>query len=70
MGYYLTLASALAAAIALLVVLAKSREADDPKWRHAAMARGFLLAAGVAYVLLACRATVMVFREVFSCWPK
>ncbi len=70
MGFCLTLASALAAAIALAVVWAKSAKADDPEWRHAALARGFLLVAGMAYALLACRATVTVFKEVFSRWPR
>lgn len=70
MGLHLILSSALAVAIIAAVVWAKSARVDYPRWRHAALARGFLLIAGLAYALLACRATVAVFREVFRRWPR
>lgn len=70
MGLCLVVSSALAIAIIAAVVWAKSARADDPSWRHAALARGFLLVAGLVYALLACRATVAVFREVFRQWPR
>jgi len=66
----LVVSSALAIAIIAAVVWAKSARADDPSWRHAALARGFLLVAGLVYALLACRATVTVFRQVFRQWPR
>ena len=66
----LAVSSALAIAIIAAVVWAKSARADDPSWRHAALARGFLLVAGLVYALLACRATVTVFRQVFRQWPR
>jgi hypothetical protein len=69
-GLYLVISSALAVAIIAAVVWAKSARADDPGWRHAALARGFLLVAGMVYALLAYRATVTVFREVFRQWPR
>lgn len=70
MGFCLVVSSVLAIAIIAAVVWAKSARADDPSWRHAALARGFLLIAGLAYALLACHATVSVFREVFRQWPR
>ena len=70
MGLCLVVSSALAIAIIAAVVWAKSARADDPSWRHAALARGFLLVAGLVYALLACRATVTVFRQVFRQWPR
>lgn len=66
----MVVSSALAVAIIAAVVWAKSARADDLTWRHAALARGFLLLAGLVYALLACRATVAVFREVFRQWPR
>jgi len=69
-GLCLVVSSVLAIAIIAAVVWVKSARADDPSWRHAALARGFLLIAGLAYTLLACRATVGVFREVFRQWPR
>lgn len=70
MGLCLVVSSALAIAIIAAVVWAKSARVDDPGWRHAALARGFLLIAGLVYAILACCATVMVFHEVFQQWPR
>jgi len=69
-GFCLVVSSGLAIAIIATVVWAKSARADDPGWRHAALARGFLLIAGLVYAVLACRATIAVFREVFRRWPR
>ncbi|HHY62480.1 MAG: hypothetical protein WBL79_00515 [Bacillota bacterium] len=60
------------AVVILVVVLWFKRSADmsDAQWRHAAIARGFLLVCGIAYLLIVIKTTTCTLREIFRVWPK
>lgn len=60
------------AVVILVSVLWFKRSADvsDAQWRHAALARGFLLVCGIAYLLIVVKTTACIFREIFRVWPR
>ncbi|MDD2201914.1 MAG: hypothetical protein PHP20_04895 [Firmicutes bacterium] len=60
------------AVVILVSVLSFKRSVDvsDAQWRHAALARGFLLVCGIAYLLIVIKTTTCVLREIFRVWPK
>lgn len=60
------------AVVILVSVLWFKRSADvsDAQWRHAALARGFLLVCGIAYLLTVIKTTTCILREIFRVWPR
>lgn len=64
-------ASALALWILVAVLWATTREGNHAPYRAGTtMMRGLLAAVGMAYIVMACKATVMVFGAVLRAWPR
>lgn len=71
MGTDLLTASALALWILIAVLWASTRGENHAPYRSGTtVMRGFLAAVGVAYILMAGKATVMVFGAVLRAWPR
>ncbi|MEA4882211.1 MAG: hypothetical protein VB144_00880 [Clostridia bacterium] len=65
----LMLASVLTMLIIFAVIWAKSGDVHGGSG-HAILARGFLVVAGLCYILLVCKTSAMVLRQVFQRWPR